>query len=145
METIEPQAHFEKFMKASGFKEFRRFLPSIYKNYSLKETDPWWQFSDAVKEFNKARKTIFNFSNVFGLDETMSAFKPQKTKTGGLPNITYILRKPEPLGSEFKNGCCAKTGVMAFMELQRGKVGMKYARYNRELGASAGCTTRLSE
>ena len=87
----------------------------------------------------------FNTSNVFGLDETMSAFKPQKTKTGGLPNITYILRKPEPLGTEFKNGCCSKTGVMTFMELQRGKNGMKEAQYNRELGATAGCPVRLSE
>ena len=75
----------------------------------------------------------------------MSAFKPQKTKTGGLPNITYILRKPEPLGTEFKNACCPKSGVMLFMELQRGRRGMRDAKYNRDLGSAAGCTVRLSE
>ena len=144
-ETIEPAADFDKYMKAYRFKEFRRFLPVIYENPLTQHIDPWWKFSEAIKEFNKARKDIFNTSNVFGLDETMSAFKPQKTKTGGLPNITYILRKPEPLGTEFKNGCCSKTGVMTFMELQRGKNGMKEAQYNRELGATAGCTVRLSE
>ena len=132
-------------MKEYKFKEFRRFLPVIYDNPKLKDTDPWWKFSDAIKEFNEIRKDLFVPSNVFGSDETMSAFKPQKTKTGGLPNITYILRKPEPLGIEFKNGYCSTSGVMTFMEVQRGKAGMKDAQYNKELGATAGCTLRLSQ
>jgi hypothetical protein len=28
----------------------------------------------------------------------MFAWCPRKTKTGGLPNISFIMRKPEPLG-----------------------------------------------
>ena len=36
------------------------------------------------------------------LDESMSALVPRTTATGGLPTISYIRRKPEPLGTEFK-------------------------------------------
>jgi hypothetical protein len=28
----------------------------------------------------------------------MSAWRPRKTALGGLPNISFIARKPEPLG-----------------------------------------------
>jgi hypothetical protein len=31
-------------------------------------------------------------------DESMSAWVPRTSKTGGLPNISFIKRKPEPLG-----------------------------------------------
>ena len=79
------------------------------------------------------------------LDESMSAFKPRTTKTGGLPNISFIARKPEPLGTEFKTVCCALSGLMLHMEIQRGKAGMKDAKYNRSHGATAGCTRRLTE
>ena len=144
-ETLEPSAHFEQYIKAYRFKEFRRFLPSIYENPEKKNTDPWWRFCDAVDQFNAIRKDLLRCYNEVCVDETMCAFKPQKTKTGGLPNITYIFTKPEPLGSEFKNGCCARSGVMLFMELQRGRKGMKDADHNRELGATAGCTLRLSK
>eukprot|EP00957_Ditylum_brightwellii_P075139 5710163-Ditylum_brightwellii.AAC.1 len=36
------------------------------------------------------------------LDESMSVWRPQTTKTRHLPNISFIERKPEPLGTEFK-------------------------------------------
>jgi len=32
---------------------------------------------------------------------------------------------------------------MRFMEIQRGKDGMKSKRFNQEVGATAGCTLRL--
>ena len=41
----------------------------------------------------------------------MSAWRPRKDKTGGLPNISFILRKPEPLGTEFKSMACSLTGI----------------------------------
>jgi hypothetical protein len=31
----------------------------------------------------------------------MSAWRPRKTALGGLPNISFISRKPEPLGMLF--------------------------------------------
>lgn len=52
----------------------------------------------------------------------MSPWRPRTSKNGGLPNISYIIRKPEPLGTEFKTVCCPITGVMTYMEIQRGKL-----------------------
>ena len=75
----------------------------------------------------------------------MSAWQPRKTKTGGLPNITITLQKPEPLGSEFKSAACSRAKFMMYFKIQRGKDEMKKQRYNRELGATAACTLRLSE
>jgi len=32
------------------------------------------------------------------VDASMCAYRPRTTATGGLPNISFIVRKPEPLG-----------------------------------------------
>ena len=75
----------------------------------------------------------------------MCAWRPRQTRFGRLPNISYIIRKPEPLGTEYKTVCCPNTGVMTYMEIQRGKEGMKNMRLQRELGATAACTIRCAE
>ncbi len=75
----------------------------------------------------------------------MSAWRPRTTALGGLPNISFVVRKPEPLGTEFKTCACPITGIMTMMEIQRGKEGMKEKKYNRDLGATTGCTLRLLE
>jgi hypothetical protein len=46
-----------------------------------------------------------------------------------LRNISFVVWKPEPLGTEFKTSACPITGVMTMMEIQRGKVGKKDKRY----------------
>ena len=75
----------------------------------------------------------------------MSAWRFRKTKTGGLPNLTSLPRKPEPLGTEFKCVTCSRSNVMLNLEIQRGKEGMKETRYHRDLGATAACTLCLGE
>ena len=79
-------------------------------------------------------RVISSFVKV--LDEIMSAFWQRTTKTGGLPNLTWLIRKLEPLGIEFKTVSCSITGVMMFMEIQRAKDGMQDIKYNREYGAT---------
>jgi hypothetical protein len=85
-------------MAFSCFKDFRRFLPSIYVDESRKENDVWWEFSGAVDEFNVIRRNKAICSNWISADETMSAWRPRTTALGGLPNISFIVGKPEPLG-----------------------------------------------
>ena len=41
--------------------------------------------------------------------------------------------------------CCAETGVMIYIEIQRGKHGMRKQKYSALLGATAACTLRLAE
>ena len=40
---------------------------------------------------------------------------------------------------------CPKTGVLVHLKIQRGKEGMKGAKYNASIVATAGCTLRCLE
>jgi len=93
-----PDPQFEKLMPFYRWKEFRRFFPCIFEDASRKDSDPWWQFSSAVDDFNSIRRDLLSSSRWISIDETMSAWQPRKTALGGLPNISFIARKPEPLG-----------------------------------------------
>jgi hypothetical protein len=51
-----------------------------------------------VKEFNKNRLLLVKGAKVKAVDESMYAYQWQTTSTGGLPNISFMKREPEPLG-----------------------------------------------
>ena len=111
-------------MKLYHFKEFRHYLSKIFERPLEKDSNLWQQFSSAVNEFNKIRKQNITSSYKKILDEIMSAWRPQTSKNGGLLNISYIIRKPEPLGTEFKTVYCLMTSVMMYMEIQQGKLNL---------------------
>jgi hypothetical protein len=94
--SIVPPANFCKWMKLYRFKHFRTFVTAIWEDATTKETDPWWQFEPAVKEFNNLRQERVVSAVWEIVDETMSAWRPRTTPLGGLPNISNIKRKPEP-------------------------------------------------
>ena len=121
-DTVVQKAKFDRYMKLYRFKEFRFFLPKMFEQPLEKDYDPWWAFSSAISDFNEIRNSHITSSWVKSLDESMSAWRPRTSKNGGLPNISYIIRKPEPLGTEFKTVCCPVSGVMIRMEIQRGKI-----------------------
>jgi hypothetical protein len=60
--------------------------------------DPWWKVASAVTEFNLHHLKSIHGSKVKVVDESMCAYWPRTTATGGLPNISFVKRKPEPLG-----------------------------------------------
>jgi len=82
------------------FKDFLRFLPSTFVNEHKKETDPWYQFSVAIGEFNEIRLSKSVCSQWIVTDKNMCAWRPRNTALGGLPNISFIIQKPEPLGKK---------------------------------------------
>ena len=47
------------------------------------------------------------------------------TKTGGLPNLSFVMRQIEPLSSEFKDIVDGMTGIMPWLEIQEGKNRMR--------------------
>ena len=50
-------------------------------------------------------------------------------KEGGLPHISYVIRKPEPLGTEFKTAADPATSIiMLALEIQEGKPAMDAMR-----------------
>jgi len=96
--SILPPAQFDKWMKLYRFKQFRQFIFAIWEDESTKDSDPWWRFEAGVKEFNRLRQERLQSDIWTIVDEIMSAWRPRKTALGGLPNISEIKRKPEPLG-----------------------------------------------
>ena len=50
----------------------------------------------------------------------MSAYVPRTTKSGHLPNLLNVERKPEPLGTEFKIAMDALIGKSIWQETQEG-------------------------
>ncbi len=143
--SLAPHPNFDRWMSFNRFKEFRRFFPTIWYQKDEEASDPWWKFSSAIETFNNIRKEKLVKGSWAIIDESMSAWRPRTTQFGGLPNLSHIPRKPEPLGTEFKSISDPITGCMLALEIQRGKEGMKDLRYNRDLGNTCGCTLRLTE
>jgi hypothetical protein len=47
----------------------------------------------------------------------MSAMKVRSIKTGKLPHITCVKRKPKPFGTELKSACDGRHGVALHLEI----------------------------
>ena len=97
---------FGRYTRNYRFKHFKKYLPKIWQDDTQQLTrsnnNPWAKFSLVVDNDNDIRKDLLLMSEIITIDESMSAYRPQTTKEGGLPNITFVLRKPENLGTEFK-------------------------------------------
>ena len=116
--------HFNRFMTMKRFKALRRHIPYIMSDDKKEKETPWWKIDKFLCEFVLNRQRIVAATCWKVLDEMMSAFRPRTRKTGNLPHLSYLLRKPKPLGTEFK--CCANTGtgIMLCLETQEGKDAM---------------------
>ena len=64
------------------------------------------------------------------------------TKIGGLPNLSFVACKPEPLGTEFKNIVDGMNGAMLWLKIQEGKKRMQQREYTQDLGGTAACVMR---
>ena len=95
-----------------------------------------------IDAFNEAFKNIAASFLKVG-DESMSAIRFWTTAEGNLPHLSYIFHKLEPLGTEFNTVSCSGTGAFLFINVQRGKEGMKHIKYQKELGSTAACTKRM--
>ena len=107
------------------FNQIKSYFHLIFADPTKEEIDEYWPVIAGVVGFNNCRKHRVAACRVKVVDESMSPFKPKHAKCSNLPNISFIARKPEPLGIEFKTVCCALTGIMLYLEIQRGKDRMK--------------------
>ncbi|KAL7425984.1 hypothetical protein ACHAXM_000719 [Skeletonema potamos] len=103
-----PSIDLSDWMKKYRFQQLKRVIPSAF--HGDDEADPWNNITSILDGFNnkRARKVAASYCKVH--DESMSALKPRTTKTGGLPFLSFILRKPKPIGTEFKATACTETG-----------------------------------
>lgn len=137
-----------KYMNESRFKWIKKRWMSQFElplDDAGKEANKWWPVGYLVHGFNMNRQQTVASSRVKTLDESMSAFRPQTTKTGNLPNISFILRKPEPLGTELKTVASkGSNGPIIWAEVQEGKTGMKNKQHYSTYGATCACVLRLA-
>ena len=89
-------------------EQFLKFFPDSFVGND--PSDPWNPVIGFINEFNKIRRENVAASFHKVMDEIMSWFQPRASKTGGLPNISVILRKPAWIGSELKAGIDILTG-----------------------------------
>jgi hypothetical protein len=100
---------FERFMKSYRFTTIRHMVMYSKADMSACQVDPWAMFRQMVSDFNDERAAKLQAGMTQTLDESMSSYQPRKDKRGDLQNISFILRKPKPLGTEIKTMCDADT------------------------------------
>ena len=147
-EGITPYKHY---MSLNDFKRIRRYAHAsmVDTTARVNQCSDWYKLAGAQKKFNERRRKMFNdvaeLSHIV-LDESMSAWKPRTSKAGGLPNITYIVRKPKPFGTEFKTAIDPCSGVMLCLEVQQGAAEMKKVRHEilqKDVNPTTACTEVL--
>ena len=110
-----------KYMKQYRFKEIKHMVSYLWVDPKKEGHNAWWQIIRVEDLLTENRKQNILSSNIKTLDESMSASRPQTLATGNLPHLSHILRKPEDLGTEFKNLACAQIYVMLCIEICRDK------------------------
>lgn len=136
--------NFGQYMPERLFENIKAVASYAFSEPSLHVSDPWWRMRSAVRGFNANRRDKVVFATVYVGDESMSAFKPRKSKLGGLPNISFIKRKPKPLGTEFKSVAEGRFGIMVYLEIQEGMLRMRQKAFCKELGANGACAMRMA-
>lgn len=108
-----------------------------------------WCFVENILDgFNQRMSEQFTAGWLLGTDESMGAWRGKvgKLDPKKCPKLMYVQRKPEPLGTEFKNIGDALSGVILRQEITKGKAEeVKPKFWSKEVGATAATTMRLSE
>jgi hypothetical protein len=104
-----PSIDFTKMMPQYRFEQIKKVFPTAF--HGDDESDPWNSINSLIYGFNdkRSRKVAASYNKVY--DESMSAWRPRTTRFGGLPFLSFVLRKPKPIGTEFKVIACSETGM----------------------------------
>ena len=97
-------------MKKYRFEQFKRYFHFAFEGND--PNDPWNPIIGLVNGFNSNRQLNVAASHKKCMDELMSAFQPRSTPLGGLPNFSYVKRKPRPYGIEMKVLACTVTSKL---------------------------------
>ena len=93
-----------------------------------------------ISAFNENCKEIMSPGEYLVLDESMV-----KSFHRNLKGKMKIIRKPRPIGNEFKNLCDGHTQIVLFLELYEGKELMQDKEHVSEYGATSATCLRLTE
>jgi hypothetical protein len=142
--SLLPRPSFSTWMTRTRFETILRYLAVVdhskHITASAASEDKWWPVRDFIAAFNANRKSTVYAGWLIVIDELMSSWRGTS-----MPHLSFIPRKPEPLGCEMKCVADADTGIMLFLEIQESKEAMKSKRHFSTLGATAACTLRAVE
>jgi hypothetical protein len=94
-------------MSWTRHQDIKDQIPYVFYDYNCAEEDPYHPVKLLVDGYNDNRKqNIASCSIKLVLDESMSSYQPRTTPTSILPNLSFIFRKPKPLGIEQKVCVC---------------------------------------
>ena len=143
--------NFSLFMTGERFEDIKACSVAGCTDASQQGTDKWFKIKPAIDAFNKRRREVAILSEVLTPDETMSPMCPRSTSHGAgegkLPHYSFVPRKPEPHGTEFKTVCDGRSGVMLYMEIQEKAEDMALKRFRSGpdgLGGNSACGMRLA-
>ena len=140
-----PPPNFGRHLNADRFDRILRYFARGPEGCDENAAeDPWFQVRWMVNGYNACRKRVFIWGWCCIVDESMVSWTG-KSGVGGLPHLSFIPRKPEPLGVELKTMCDGTSGVCMHMEVQEGKLRMTRKKYHQQYGATTSCTLRLCE
>ena len=138
--TVGAGPGFGRVMKQHMFKMIQANLHKLWEH-----EDDDWKISKLFSAFNSHMSKLVETGQYIVVDEFMCAWRPRSDKLGRLPHISFIKRKPEPLGSEFKD-LCDEHGIMLTAELQESKDAMADKPHRDQLHMAGGaCASRLVE
>ena len=131
---IFPAMDFGRVMSRSRFEEILRCLQFS----SHKDKDE--QILCFLEAVNEIFKEAFSPGDTLCLDESMV-----KSYHKGLKGKMKIIRKPRPIGNEFKNMSDSRTNIVNHLELYEGKEYMASKKYVGEYGATTATVLRLTQ
>jgi hypothetical protein len=126
-------ANYGQYLPQNYFRAFICGFPHLWSPEHLwySESVPWECFKPLLNAFNQRRRDLLHMVYLL-MDGSMSALRPKTSATGGLPNVTYELRKPKPLGTMFKNGVEGTTGILVTQDVVEGSASQREKKYDGE-------------
>lgn len=146
--TLVSTMNLARFMSRHDFELILRNLRLCEYSAAEAQCDPWVPIRAAVESFNKCREACIFPGPVLCGDESMGAWRGMaltlQNLVFGLPHCTKIRRKPQGIGTEYKNLACGQTKIMLRLEIQEGKEIMRAKEFAATYGAGTSTLLRLT-
>ena len=135
------------FGRVLSYDRFQRILRYLARGpdgtEALKEADPWAEIRWMVDGFNNTRRIAFKCGWIVTPDESMIQWTGASGPPIGMPHMSFVPRKPVPLGCELKCAADGTSVVMMYIEVQEGKTRMMRMRFADEYPATVATTLRM--
>jgi hypothetical protein len=123
---------FEKLLSVLSLPEYQEEEHGWWQNDSLQDVRKWF---DLLAETWRA---AYHAGTTLTIDETMNLW------TGLGVHLTYLPRKPTPLGIMLKTICDASSRILFGWEFCEGNEVEILKQWYQDLGAGTSCTLRLT-